>query len=351
MSRKDRKNDHLFLSMHREDRRMAFSDISFVNNCLPDLDLQDIKLNSSYLGRTHRSPLFINAITGGTSLAKRVNGALAAVAREFSIPMAVGSQMAALENKKVRSSYSIVRKVNPDGEIWANIGSYAEPTMVKQAVEMIGADAVQIHLNTPQEIAMKSGDCNFKGLAERIKEIIATSEVPVIIKEVGFGISGKEAKVIMNLGASAIDVGGKGGTNFIAIEQARSSTGFSRRFTEWGILTPISLIEVLERTGGKINIFASGGINNGTDAALALALGADAVGMAGLPVYLIMKFGPQVLLRKLKFIEKELKAIMLMAGASDIEDLKKIPLVITGYTAEWLQRREIDPSKYANRGE
>lgn len=349
MSRLRRKNEHIFQCLKNAPVRADFSGLHFIHNCLPGLDADEVKLETTYLGRTHRSPLFINALTGGTKLAYRINASLAEAARYCGLPMAVGSQMAAIEKGALEESFKVVRRVNPDGTIWANIGSYAGPDEARRAVEMIGADALQIHLNVPQELAMQEGDRRFKGMSGRIAAICREVGVPVILKEVGFGIGRDQAEAAVGAGISAIDVGGKGGTNFLAVERERSGYKWSEDFIGWGIPTAISLVECIESAKGKIPVFASGGLHKAVDIALALALGADAAGMAAWPLYVLLKKGRRALIREIKAIERELRLIMLMAGASGIAQLQQAPLVITGFTAEWMLRRKIDPGRYANR--
>lgn len=349
MPRLDRKNEHIYFSIYKAPARADFSDVHFVHNCLPDRNFNDISLKTAYLGRTYRSPLFINALTGGTKLALRINASLAAVSRECGLPMAVGSQMAALEEKNAEASFRVVRRINPVGTIWANIGSYADPGMVHKAVQMIRADGAQIHLNAPQELIMSEGEPRFSGMIERIRQITGAVKVPVIIKEVGFGIAGEQAHALIEAGAAAIDIGGRGGTNFLAIESRRSGKKIPADLKKWGIPTAISLAEVVDAAGNRVDVFASGGMHEAVDIAKSLALGACAAGMAGYPVYLLLRKGRKALVSKIKAIEKDLRLVMMMVGASSINDLRETPLVITGFTAEWMLRRGLDPSVYARR--
>ncbi|HED24038.1 MAG TPA: type 2 isopentenyl-diphosphate Delta-isomerase [Firmicutes bacterium] len=349
MSGAGRKDEHIFFSLGRSPGRADFSDISFIHNCLPNIDFDDVNLGTNMLGRTFRSPLFINALTGGTELAKKINAALAAAARKLNLPMAVGSQMTALQDCRREKSFRIVRSINPHGFIMANIGSYADPQMAKRAVEMIRADALQIHLNAPQELAMTEGDRQFSGVLERIKRIAAASSKPVIVKEVGFGIAREEAEMLIRSGIRAVDVGGKGGTNFLAIESKRAGKRLSPGLSGWGINTAISIIETASVSERGIDILASGGLHNALDIAKALSLGASAIGMAAYPLHLLQKKGFNALLYRIAALEKELRAIMLMTGVSSLAELRKVPLVITGKTAEWMIRRGIDPNQYACR--
>ncbi len=349
MPRAHRKDEHIKISISNPPKRADFSDISFIHNCLPDKNFSNINLKAEYLGRTHRSPLFINSVTGGTKRSLKINAALAAVARHCGLPMAVGSQMTAIEDSSSEASFKVVRRINPRGVIWANIGSYADPEMVIRAIKMIKADGIQIHLNAAQELVMREGDLKFEGMVNRISDIVKKVNVPVIVKEVGFGMAREQAEILIKAGVAAIDVGGKGGTNFLAIENRRSGGQVSADFCSWGIPTAISLVEVASAAQGKIDVFSSGGMHAPLDIARAIALGAGAVGMAGYPLYHLYRKGPIALVKRMRKIENELRLILILTGAQKVADLQKIPLVITGYTAEWMQRRGLKPDNFARR--
>ncbi len=349
MPRAQRKDEHIYFSMLNAPRRADFSDISLINNCLPNTSYSQISLETVYMGRTFRSPLFINAVTGGTKLALKINAGLAAVARQCGLPMAVGSQKVAFEDRAAEASFKVARRVNPEGVIWANIGSYADSEMALKAIKMINADGIQVHLNAPQELLMSGGDCDFRGMIDRVVDIVNNVQVPVIVKEVGFGIAREQAELLIAAGVTAIDVGGRGGTNFLAIESKRSGRPISDGLNSWGIPTVISLAEVEHVSRGKTELFSSGGMYAALDIARAIALGADAVGMAGFPVYHLLKDGPQAVVEKVKRIENELRIILMLAGAHKPADLQQVPLVITGFTAEWMQRRGLDPDSFARR--
>jgi len=349
MSRAHRKNEHIYHSLKKRMSRADFKDISFIHNCLPNMAFNQISLETEYMGRTYRSPFFINAVTGGSQIASKINSALSEVARVCNIPMAVGSQMAALEDSSSTGSFTIARKKNPGGEVWANLGTYASPEMAARAVKMINADALQIHMNVSQELVMKGGDRDFRDMSKRIKEIVKNIEVPVIAKEVGFGIAREQAEALLEAGVMAIDIGGRGGTNFIAIEGSRSGRYIPESLLEWGIPTAISLVETADAVKDRVDIFASGGMNNALDIARALSLGAKAVGLAAMPLNILVNYGRRPLIKKIYNLENELKLIMMMTGSGSIADLQKAPLVVTGFTAEWLERRGINPDNYASR--
>lgn len=338
----NRKDEHIILSLKQQPGLADFRDIHLVHNCLPERDLDEVTLKTSLLGMELGSPLFINALTGGTPLSRRVNAALAGAARECGLPMALGSQMAALENPLVEGTFRVVRRIYPEGLLWANLGAYATPDLARRAVEMIGAAALQIHLNAPQELAMKEGDCFFRGALRRIEAIAAAVDCPVIVKEVGFGIAREQARLLIAAGAAAIDVGGRGGTNFLAIENRRARRRLTPGLLGWGLPTAVSLLEVLHAAAGcRAAVIASGGMFSSVNAAKALALGAQAVGLAGYPLYLLLKRGRRALVRAIKGLERELRLIMLMTGSATLEELRRAPLVITGPTRAWMQQRRI----------
>ena len=185
------------------------------------------------MGQGLSLPLIINAMTGGIQEAWDFNRDISELGAQFNIGVAVGSQTIALENRQLAESFKIVRKVNPEGLILANVAANAEPQMAVRAAEMIEADGLQLHLNIPQELAMREGDRRFKGLKDNIAEIVHLSPVPVIAKEVGFGMSRETAQQLFDTGVRFFDVGGRGGTNFIAIEQARSGV-LADEFSSWG---------------------------------------------------------------------------------------------------------------------
>ncbi len=346
-SRLRRKEEHILLNQRQHPKQADFSDIHFIHNCMPERNLNEVTISTSFLGKAHRSPLFINAITGGTPRTGRINAGLARVAKECGLPMAVGSQLAALHHPPAISSFQVVRRVNPNGEIWANLGWYATPEQARRAVRMINADALQIHLNIPQELAMTEGDFCFRGILQRVAEIVSRVKVPVIVKEVGFGISWEQAQKLQGVGVAALDVGGQGGTNFIEIEHRRQSKKVSPDLRDWGIPTAISLIETLA-AAGNVDVFAAGGMASGLNLAKSLALGAKGVGLAAWPAYILLKQGRIALQNRIRKLEQDLRAIMLMIGASSLAELQNVPLVITGFTAEWLRQRGIDPGARAH---
>ncbi|NLB18278.1 MAG: type 2 isopentenyl-diphosphate Delta-isomerase, partial [Syntrophomonadaceae bacterium] len=222
--RSQRKKEHLTIARQLGNKynSCGFDDIALVPNALPELNLEEVDTAISFLGKNLSMPLIINAITGGVDEALTINGSLARLAAQHGLGMAVGSQTIALDDKELSKGFKIVRKENRDGLILANVAANTKPRVALQAVDMIEADGLQIHLNIPQELAMKEGDRDFRGLLDNMAELARIAPVPIIAKEVGFGLSRETCQRLYGAGVRIFDVGGRGGTNFIAIEQARS---------------------------------------------------------------------------------------------------------------------------------
>lgn len=349
MSRSERKWDHIRYALESEQNgSSAFEDILFIHQSLPEVNVNDIRLDHKIGELPLSSPIFINAMTGGgDERTYRINKELSIAAKMTGLAMAVGSQMSAIKDPSQSYTYEIVRKENPNGVLIANLGSEATPDYAKRAVEMIEANALQIHLNVVQELTMPEGDRDFTGVLRRIEEIIKGLNVPVIVKEVGFGMSSETINTLKSIGATMVDIGGTGGTNFAEIENKRREYSLSF-FNHWGIPTPISILEASNITDHPA-IIGSGGIHSSMDIAKCIALGAEAVGIAGLFLKVLMEKGLESLQDEIKLLHNELTFIMAALGAKTILDLKNAPLMISGRTYHWLNQRGIDTTKYSKR--
>lgn len=348
VDRSKRKLEHIQHAIqigHTKDA--SFYDIRFIHQSLPEISLSDVSLTTSIGELKLSSPIFINAMTGGGGVnTERINRQLAEVASIMKIPMAVGSQMAAIKDEAEANTYKVVRKINETGIIFANIGSEATVDQAIRCVEMIEADGLQVHLNVIQELVMPEGDRDFSSTLKRIEQICKAVHVPVIVKEVGFGMNRETVQKLIDVGVSIIDVGGFGGTNFSRIENMRR-TNQHLFFNDWGIPTTISLCEAVNSS--NVPIIASGGIQDAADVAKAIALGASGVGLAGIILRWLHDENMEMVIDKLTSLHEELMIIMTALGAKTIEELKQAPLVILGLTREWLQERNIDTKRFANR--
>ncbi|QGT99842.1 Isopentenyl-diphosphate delta-isomerase, FMN-dependent [Candidatus Syntrophocurvum alkaliphilum] len=261
--------------------------------------------------------------------------------------MAVGSQTIGIDDHNVRDSFTVVREKNPDGIVLANVSAGVNPDIALEAIEMIGADGLQLHFNVPQELAMPEGDRNFKGTLKNIETIVSKSNVPIIAKEVGFGFSANSVNKLYNSGINIFDIGGKGGTNFINIEDQRKGM-FMGELDDWGIPTACSLAEIVD-LNYPIQIIASGGIRTAYDAAKALAIGADLVGIASPFLKILLQQGVDELSSFVDSNIYKLKAVTLMTGAKNIKEIKTKPVIITKDTAEWLSLRGVDPYQWSKK--
>ncbi|WP_175991190.1 type 2 isopentenyl-diphosphate Delta-isomerase [Bacillus sp. Marseille-Q1617] len=348
MTRAQRKRDHInfALSTGQQDKT-GFEDVKFVHQSLPNSALDDTGLQSRIGELSLSSPIFVNAMTGGGGeYTSKINGDLSILARETGIALAVGSQMSAIKSPDERKTYEIVRKNNPDGIILANLGSEATVQQAADAVEMIEADALQIHLNVIQELTMPEGDRDFKGAIDRINMIADRLSVPVIVKETGFGIGREAALALSETPIAAIDIGGYGGTNFSKIENQRRQRMLGY-FDDWGIPTALSIVETC--SASDLPIMASGGIRNSLDIVKALSLGACAAGMAGAVLRSIIDKGLNETINEVNDIHTDIRFLMCALGCNKIEDLHEVPLILSGEVHHWMKVRGLKPDNFSNR--
>ncbi|QTM99670.1 type 2 isopentenyl-diphosphate Delta-isomerase [Sediminibacillus dalangtanensis] len=339
MTRQQRKLEHIKYAVESNQEGWSpFDDMEIVHQSVTSLRWEDIDLHTKVGGLALSSPLFVNAMTGGGGIkTEKINAQLAAVAAETGIGMSVGSQMSALKDSTEEPSYRIVRKENPKGIIFANIGSESSVEQARRAVDMLEADALQIHLNVLQELIMPEGDRDFRQMDRRIEAIVQSIPVPVIVKEVGHGLSKETAIRLQELGVQFLDAAGMGGTNFSKVENRRRKDPLSA-FNSWGIPTPASVKEIRGILPGA-HLLASGGIRNGMDGAKSLILGAEAFGMAGSLLKVLMEEGMDSLSNRIASVHQELKIIMMLLECREPKQLAGKPYVVTGYLKEWFDQR------------
>ena len=305
---------------------------AFLHNALPELDIADIDPSAAFLGKPLKAPLLISSMTGGFDVARKVNRNLAVAAQKLGLAMGVGSQRVALEEPSAADSFK-VRDVAPDilllgnlGAVQLNYGYGVE--QCRKAVRMIGADGLILHLNVLQEAVQPEGNRNFKGLTAKIAQVCRELEVPVIAKEVGFGISADVALRLKQAGVRAIDIAGRGGTSWYAVEarrSARSGEPLDLTFAGWGIPTEEALVQA-RRAVPDLELVASGGIRNGLDIAKAIALGAN-IAAIGQPLLAPALESPDKVIEFLLGVIHEMKVAMLCVGAADLAALSKAPLI------------------------
>jgi isopentenyl-diphosphate delta-isomerase len=352
-----RKIEHLKLcaGSQVESRQVnaGFEDVTLIHRALPELDMDKLDLSVEFLGKRLRTPFLIASITGGHPDTIPVNSALASAAEEFGIGIGVGSQRAAIDDPAQEESFRVVREKAPDTFVYGNVGAAQIRQYgvegVEKLVEMIDADALAIHLNFLQEAIQPEGDKNAIGCLDMIKEICSGLNTPVIVKETGAGISREDALLLQKAGVSAIDVGGAGGTSWAGVEVYRAresgdsvSEHLGELFWDFGIPTVASIIE----SRVSLPIVATGGIRTGLDIAKSIALGASAAS-AALPFVSPALKGKKAVVNVLSRMLNEFRAAMFLCGSANIQELHNAPVVVTGWTLEYLEQRGFNVKDYA----
>jgi isopentenyl-diphosphate delta-isomerase len=327
---RDRKAEHIHLAL---DERMQFAShpferYAFDHEALPDLDFDAIDLSTRFLGKTLSAPLLVSCMTGGTEVAGRVNRNLAEAAESRGVALGVGSQRKALEDPSQVPTFQ-VRDVAPTIPLLANLGAIqlnhrCDLDSCRRAVDMIGADALVLHLNPLQEAIQPEGQTNFAGLLPKMADVAARLGVPVIAKEVGSGISEATGRRLVAHGITILDTAGVGGTSWARIEASRAGDAeIGELFAGWGLPTPES-IRQLRRIDGA-TIIGSGGLRNGVDVAKAIALGADLAGLAQPFLEAALESAERVA-RRIDRVVLELKIAMFCLSARTVSDLKRVPI-------------------------
>ncbi|SUM62036.1 isopentenyl pyrophosphate isomerase [Staphylococcus saprophyticus] len=340
--REQRKNEHVEIAMAQGDATISdFDEIRFVHHSIPSVDVDDIDLTSQLKDFTLDQPLYINAMTGGSEWTKQINEKLAVIARETGIAMAVGSTHAALRNSKMASSFRIVRDTNPDGIIFSNVGADVPVDKAVESVKLLDAQALQVHVNAPQELVMPEGNRTFSTWMENLAQIVSRVDVPVIVKEVGFGMSKETIKSLNEIGVRYVDVSGRGGTNFVDIENERRTYKDMDYLGLWGQTTVESLLESASYQQ-DMDILASGGVRTPLDAVKCLALGASAVGMSRPFLNQVENYGITETLNYTEQFTDHMKKIMTMLDVKTIKDLKQTQMVFSPKLQSWIEQRGLD---------
>jgi isopentenyl-diphosphate delta-isomerase len=326
-----RKQEHIEISLNQnvqfKNKTTGFEAYDFIHCALPELNYEDISTKTTFLGKTLSFPLIICAITGGHSGAMGTNQALAEICQEEKIALGVGSQRQLIENDEHIETFRIVREKAPDIVIIGNIGAsqILETTnfsILKQMVSLIQADGMAVHLNPLQELLQPEGNSRFRGVLKSIERLVKEIEVPVIIKEVGCGISREVAKKLKNVGIRYIDIAGAGGTSWAGIESFRcKNRKLANCFWDWGIPTAQSLKMISDIK--DIRIIASGGIQDGITLAKALAMGAELCG-AALPILkTLIEKNTEGLTSLIRLWREELQLAMFLTGSRTLIDLQR----------------------------
>ncbi|PCF36504.1 type 2 isopentenyl-diphosphate Delta-isomerase [Staphylococcus delphini] len=339
--REQRKNEHVRLALAQSDTLQSdFDRIQFVHHAIPEMDVEEVTLLPNFKALQMSHVLYINAMTGGSEWTAKTNEQLAQVAKATQIPMAVGSMHAALKNPAVRHSYAVAREQYPEGQIWANVSADVTLEEAQAAIEMIQANALQIHVNAPQELVMPEGNRQFKHWLTRISEIVKGVKVPVIVKEVGFGMSYDTIQQLIDAGVSYVDISGHGGTNFISIENERRQFKDMDYLKDWGQSTVVSLLEA-RNLSSRVHVLASGGVRHPLDAIKALRLGAEAVGMSRPILKMLHEEGVEATIEYVEDFKTQMAYIMTLLNAKNITELLQAAIVFDPYLKNWIQQRQL----------
>ena len=332
-----RKKEHLDLCLTNKvafrNKSAGFEYYDFNHNAITEVELDKINFRTEFLRKKINYPFLISCMTGGTDKAKSINAELAIAAQVLKIPIGVGSQRQAVKNKKHSNSYKIIRKNAPSVPILANIGAsevikFKSLAPYRLIIDMVEADALVIHVNPLQELLQPEGEPNFKGLLKRINKLVQQISVPVIVKEVGAGISPQAAEKLLATGIEGIDVAGAGGTSWAGVEILRNNSSDENAFWDWGLPTTYCVKEIFKlKKKYDFLLIGSGGINSGIEAAKAFGLGADIVASARVILIEHDLNGTEGVKNLITNWFEEIKRVMFLTGSQRINDLRNDKLL------------------------
>lgn len=345
----NRKDEHVSLAkaFHQE-RANDFDAVRLIHQSFPENDVAEVTLATEIFETTQSVPFFINAMTGGSEKTGVINQQLAQVAKATGLMMATGSVSAALKEPASAKSFTVVRETYPEGFLLANIGLNHTVSDAQKAVELFQANALQVHLNSAQELVMPEGDRSFSHWLSNLEAIVKAVPVPVVVKEVGFGMTRETVQQILSTGVTTIDVSGCGGTSFTQIENARRSKREMSYLDNYGQSTVISLLEAKE-VPQSFDLIASGGIRNAYDIFKSLCLGAKTVGISGTILQTLLTEGEEKTIEQINGWQEELRLLYTLAGKTATCQLKQVPLLFSDSVLSWCQARKINPQKYSLR--
>ncbi|MER3602083.1 MAG: type 2 isopentenyl-diphosphate Delta-isomerase [Nitrososphaerota archaeon] len=319
--------------------------VHLLHNALPELNFDEVSTECAFLGHRFSAPLLVDSMTGGSQLSAKVNATIARVIERLGLGMGLGSQKVGLQHPELEESFRVAREQAPTAFIAANIGgaqlaSGLTLEDVKRIIDMVRADALVVHLNPMQEALQVGGEPRYRGVLAALRELTKQLSVPVIVKEVGSGISPDVAVKLQVAGVKAINVAGAGGTSWTAAEAIKAEeqgeaerARLGRLFWSWGIPTAASLI--LVRRAVRLPLIASGGLRNGLEVAKCIALGASMAAMAKPALEQALK-GEEALASFLEHVLRALKLAMFGVGAPTVQALAQAKYVITPPLSHWV---------------
>ena len=331
-----RKEDHLRINLEKDVTShvsTGFERFDFVHQALPELDYATVSTEQTFLGKQLGAPLLISCMTGGTPRAQEINARLARSAQNHKICMGLGSMRVLLRDPSLLPTFQ-VRKLAPDCLLLANMGAVQlqdgwTPEDIHFLIESVEADALVLHLNPLQEVLQPEGDRNWHRLLDQIEQVIQKISVPVVVKEVGYGLSRRVIRCLRDVGAAALDVSGAGGTSWSQVEAYRSPTSLQQRvassFTGWGIPTALSL-QWAKETAPHLPLIASGGVYSGIHMAKALYLGADMCGVAR-PLLVAAAHSQEALDEEVALLIEQLKVVLFCTASANISALRQAEIL------------------------
>ena len=332
-----RKDEHVFLAekFFAAHATAGFDEVRLLHDPLPETAVGEVAVKPALFD--WQWPFFINAMTGGSKQTGQYNQQLATIAAHTGLAMATGSQAVALKEPALAETFHVARTADPDGFLIGNIGANKTPAQAQAAIAMLQADALEIHLNAVQELIMPEGDRDFHWLSN-IQTLVEASTVPVIIKEVGFGMTKEALAKLAAVNVKYVDDGGRGGTNFAQIEGVRRQSDDYQDLIGFGQSTVESL---LEAQGSGLTILATGGVRSPLDVIKALRLGASAVGISGQVLHWLIQEGPAAAEAHIKAWQQQLPALLALLGAADLTALQQVPVVLSPALVSYAQQRHL----------
>lgn len=327
-----RKDDHIKFSLQYESDYNSFDDVQLEHSSLPKYNLEEIDLSTTFAGHNFKFPFFINAMTGGSETGKNINQKLAKIANECEILLVTGSYSAALK-KPDNNSFKVVRENNKNLLLATNIGIDKDFESGQIAINELNPLFLQIHVNLMQELIMPEGSRNFNEWESNLRSFVKNIKVPLILKEVGFGMDNKTIEKAIKLGIKTVDISGRGGTNFAYIENMRRKNHFEY-LNDWGKTTVQALLDA-KKFEEKVEIIASGGVRHPLDIIKCLVLGAKGVGISGTILKFLTKYSTEEIIEILNSWKNECKMIMCALNVKNVDELKNIKYYLYGKTMEF----------------
>ncbi len=344
-----RKQQHVEITLSKDvsfrGKTSGFERYDFIHNALPEIDFAEVDPSTSFLGKPVALPILISSMTGGYKDALRINRGLAEACGEKNLAMGVGSQRQAIEDALFHRTYSIVREVAPQIPLFGNIGAsevarLRDVSPIRRLADLIRADGFAVHLNPLQEFLQPEGDPRFRGVLRGIEMLVRDLGLPIIVKEIGAGISASVARRLADAGVRYVDVAGAGGTSWAGVEilrrngaqprgkPQRTQRDYAPVFWDWGIPTAEALRQTSALASRSLSVIASGGLANGLDVAKAIALGASMTGVARPLLKALERGGPKGILEELKVWEMELKGALFLTGSRTLTELRRQKLIL-----------------------